>query len=187
MSATSLTLLDRLRRPDQGDAWSRFARLYTPLLLRWAHRQGLHAADAEDLAQAVLLKLVRLLPAYESRDGCPFRAWLFTVCRNECRDFRTRRATCPLPGANGLAELAAPPPADDPEEQEYRRFLIHRALELVRTDFSPATWTAFSRFVLDGVPAPEVARVLGTTPNAVYLARNRVLTRLREELAGLLD
>jgi RNA polymerase sigma-70 factor (ECF subfamily) len=44
----------------------------------------------------------------------------------------------------------------------------------------------FARFVLDGLPADEVAAELGTTPNAVYIAKSRVLARLREEAGGLL-
>jgi RNA polymerase sigma-70 factor (ECF subfamily) len=65
--------------------------------------------------------------------------------------------------------------------------LVHRALELVRSDFTPETWDAFKGFMLDGRPAQDVARELGVTPNAVYLARNRVLTRVRQELDGLID
>ena len=57
----------------------------------------------------------------------------------------------------------------------------------MRPDFAPATWAAFTRFALDGIPAPEVAGELGVSANAVYLARNRVVTRVRDELAGLLD
>ena len=187
MPTTSLTLLDRLKRPGQPDAWDRFVRLYAPLLLHWSRLQGFHDTDAEDLTQTVLVKLIRLLPGYERRDGQNFRGWLFTICRNECRDFRTRRGTRALPGADGLLTVTAAPRTNAPEEAEYHRMLVHRALELVRPDFTPATWTAFTRFAIDGRSAPEVARELEITPNAVYLARNRVLTRVREELAGLLD
>ena len=55
---------------------------------------------------------------------------------------------------------------------------LRRALEVVRADFSPAVWAAFTRFALDGVPADRVADELRVTANAVYLARNRVLTRV---------
>ncbi|QJX00766.1 RNA polymerase sigma factor [Frigoriglobus tundricola] len=187
MSTTSLTLLDRLRHPSQPDAWDRFVRLYTPLLLRWAALQGFQDADAEDLAQTVLVKLVRVLPTYEKRDGQTFRGWLFTICRNECRDFRAVRATRPLPTADGLATVAERQPITEVTEAEYRRRLVQRALELVRADFTPAVWDAFIRYVIDRRPAAEVARELGTTANAVYLARHRVLTRVRQELAGLID
>jgi len=187
MLTTSLTLLDLLREPGNPDAWDRFARLYAPLLLRWAELQGFQEADAQDLAQTVLIKLIRLLPGYQRHDGQTFRGWLFTICRNECHDYRTRRATRALPAADGLSGVADRSPGDDLDEIEYRRRLVRRALELVRSDFTPATWDAFNRFVLEGRPAADVARELGNTANAVYLARNRVLTRLRAEFAGLLD
>lgn len=186
MATTSLTLLDRLRRPDQPDAWERFARLYAPLLLCWAELQGLHAADAEDLAQAVLLKLLRVLPSYDPAGGS-FRGWLFAVCRNECHDFRTRRDTRPLPAAAGLETVAAPTRPDELEEAEYRRRLVRRVLELVRPDFGESTWRAFEGFVMSGRPAAEVAAEVGVSVNAVYCARNRVLTRVRAELAGLFE
>jgi RNA polymerase sigma-70 factor, ECF subfamily len=188
MPETSLTLLDRLRRPDQPDAWNRFARLYAPLLLEWARVQGLQNADAEDLVQTVLVKLIRTLPVYETRAGQTFRGWLFTVCRNECHNFRTRRATRPVPGTDdNLSTVPVPPPSHDPDEVEYRRALFRRALTVVRADFTAAVWAAFARFALDGVPADRVAAELGVTANAVYLARNRVLTRVRAELSGFLD
>lgn len=187
MTATPLSLLERLRGPEEPAAWDRFVRLYAPLLLRWGELQGFQEADARDLAQAVLLKLVRLLPTYRRSDGQSFRGWLFTLCRNEGRDYRTRKATRPLPPAAGLETVAEEPPGPDLEEAEYRRLLLRRALDVVRPDFGASTWNAFTRFVLQGQPAPEVAAALGLTPNAVYLARNRVLTRLRAELAGLLD
>jgi RNA polymerase sigma-70 factor (ECF subfamily) len=187
MPTTSLTLLDRLRQPDHPDAWDRFVRLYAPLLLRWAELQGVRGPDAEDLAQAVLLKLIRLLPNYQRQDGQSFRGWLFTICRNECRDFHTRRATRPLPGDDGLSTVPAPPRGDDLGEAEYRRRLVRRVLELVRSDFGEPTWAAFDAFVLNGRPAADVARELNMSVNAVYLTRNRILTRVRSELAGLLD
>ncbi len=187
MATTSLTLLDRLSRPDQPDAWDQFVRLYAPVLLRWAVSQGFRSEDAEDLTQTVLVKLIRLLPKYERRENQSFRGWLFTICRNECRDFQTRRATRALPSAEGLFAVADKSLADDLDEAEYRRQLVRRTLELVRPDFTTATWDAFSQFVLHGRRAADVAQALGTTANAVYLARNRVLTRVRKELAGLLD
>ncbi len=190
MPDTSLTLLDRLRpagQPGRPDAWDRFARLYAPLLLEWAANQGFQPADAEDLAQLVLVKLIRLLPGYERRAGESFRGWLFTVCRNECHNFRARRATRPLPGDDCLNTVPASRPSSEPDEAAYRDGLVRQAMEVVRGDFSPATWAAFTRFVLDGAPATEVAAELGITANAVYLARNRVLTRVRAEVAGMLD
>ncbi len=187
MLTTSPTLLARLREPGQHDAWERFVRLYTPLLLEWSKRQQFQDADAADLTQEVLVKLIHLLPGYERRPGDSFRGWLCRVTTNQCRDFRRRKATRPLPADQGLsADLGERSPPDF-EEVEYRRALVGRGLELIRPDFNDATWAAFEAVMVHGRPVPEVADELGLTSNAVYLARHRVLTRLREELDGFLD
>jgi len=65
MISTPVTLLERLRNPNQAEAWSQFVRLYAPLILRFVELQGFRDADAEDAAQDVLLKLVRLMPTYQ--------------------------------------------------------------------------------------------------------------------------
>ena len=51
----------------------------------------------------------------------------------------------------------------------------------------PVAWRAFQRVALDGESATEVARELGVSVNAVFIAKSRVLARLREEVAGLVD
>jgi RNA polymerase sigma-70 factor (ECF subfamily) len=91
-----------------------------------------------------------------------------------------------LPAPDGLSGVDDPP-ASDLEEAEYRRRLVARGLELVRPDFSDATWAAFTGVVVEGRPVAEVAAGLGVSANVVYLARHRVLARLRRELDGLLD
>jgi RNA polymerase sigma-70 factor (ECF subfamily) len=187
MLTTSPTLLNRLRQANQPEAWARFVRLYTPLLLLWARQQGFQEADAEDLVQEVLVKLVRELPAYQRGEGQSFRGWLFRVSVNQCRDFRRRRATRALPGPDGLGEVCDAAPVSELEEAEYRRLLVRRALDVVRPDFNESTWTAFQAVMVEGRPVAAVAAELNLSPNAVYLARHRVLKRLHEELAGLLE
>ncbi|OWK36409.1 RNA polymerase sigma factor [Fimbriiglobus ruber] len=187
MLTTSPTLLDRLRLPNQPEAWARFVHLYTPLMLTWAQRQGLQEADAADLAQDVLIKLVRLLPTYEKGNGQSFRGWLNRVTANQCRDFRRRRATRALPTADGLSGADDESPVAELEEVEYRQAIVRRGLELIRPDFSEKTWKAFTGLMLDGRTAAEVATQLGMTENAVYMARHKVLTRLREEIGGLIE
>ena len=48
---TPASLLERLRRPAEQQAWARFVDLYTPLLYYWARRTGCPEADAADLTQ----------------------------------------------------------------------------------------------------------------------------------------
>jgi RNA polymerase sigma-70 factor (ECF subfamily) len=183
---TSLTLLEQVRTPGRADAWNRFVQLYTPLLRGWAKRNGFQDADAADLAQEVLVKLIAELPKYRKGDGQSFRGWLYRVTANQCRDFRRRVATRALPGANGLSNV--PDAAlSEFEEGEYRRAVVNRALALIRGEFGAQTWTAFAGLMIEHRPAEDVARGLGVSENAVYLARHRVLTRLRREIDGLLE
>jgi RNA polymerase sigma-70 factor (ECF subfamily) len=133
--------------------------------------------------QDVFAALVRALPAFRYQPGGRFRGWLWTVTRNARRAARRRAAAAP--GAVP-AELPDPDPGgpEEVEEAEYRTHLIGRALQLMQSDFQPATWRACWEHVVDDRPAAEVAARLGV---AVYVAKSRVLRRLRQELAGLLD
>ena len=72
-------------------------------------------------------------------------------------------------------------------DEEHDRHVTKRLLALIRLEFQPATWRAFERQVQDGQPASEVAQELSLSVNAVLLAKSRVLKRLRENAAGLVD
>jgi RNA polymerase sigma-70 factor (ECF subfamily) len=183
--ATSLTLLERLRTPDRADAWERFVRLYTPVLHAWARKQGFQTADAADLAQEVLVKLVAELPRYARGAGQSFRGWLFRVTANVCCDFRRRRATRPLPAAAGLSGVAEEPVEFG--EAEYRKALVDRGLVAIRGLFEPATWAAFEGLMVHARKAADVAAELGLSRNAVYIAQSRVLARLRQVIGEFLD
>ncbi len=187
MTDTPATLLDRLRRPGDPAAWDQFVHLYTPLLYRWAQQLGLGPAEAADLVQDVFVTLLKALPEFRYDRRRSFRAWLCTLVRNRYRDARRKHA--PVPAGSGLDGLAGPAadPALEVDETEYRHYLADRALQLAKRDFAPETWRAFWGVVVDGRPAGEVATELGITVNAVYLARGRVLRRLREALEGLMD
>ena len=187
MDTTSLTLLDSLKRGPAAPEWARFVTLYEPLLKRWALSQKFPPQDSDDLVQDVLLKLFTALPDYERAGGGSFRSWLFRLTVNAGHDFRRRVATRRLPAPDGLSGVADESPLAAMEEAEYLRELSRQALELIRPEFGEATMAAFRRTKVDGLPAAEAAFELGMTPGAVYNAVNRVMTRLREVLAGLID
>lgn len=187
MDHTSPTLLAKLAGPERADAWPRFVHLYAPLLARWAERLGVRPADRPDLIQEVFLTLLHALPRFGYDRGDNFRAWLHTVFVNKWRDLGRKRVPTPL-GVGGSSF-----PAGEVEdhtvavdEEEYRAVLADRAARLIRADFNAATWSAFWATAVEDRPAADVAAELGLSVNAVYLARARVLQRLRRELDGLL-
>lgn len=193
MTTTSASLLERLRDGQDSAAWSRVLDLYGPLIRGWSARLGVRGADADDLVQEVLAVVVRRFPEFvhPERPGA-FRGWLRAIAVNCARDFwRSKRYTPTAPGGTDfggyLARLEAP---DDPLAREWDRehdlHVTRKLLERLGSEFEPKTWELFRHFVLDGESAEAVAAEQGTTTNAVYIAKSRVLARLREEAAGLI-
>jgi RNA polymerase sigma-70 factor (ECF subfamily) len=187
MFTTPASLLERLRQPGEREAWARFVELYTPLFFAWARRLGLSLHDAADLVQDLFVVLVNQLPQFHYEPSKSFRAWLKTILVNRWRNWQRRHQRC-APAEQGLLEdLPARDDLPELEEAEHRRHVLGRMLALLQGELEPATWQAFRAYVLDDRAARDVAAELGISVNAVYLARSRVLRRLREELAGLLD
>jgi len=188
MTITSASLLERLRQTNDAKSWDQFVLLYTPLIYSWGRGVGLQDQDAADLVQEVLLTLFQTLPKFTYDPQKGFRRWLRTVTLNKWRNGLKRRDQQPLAGhAAALASAVAPDDLDAFWETEYRQHLVGRALRLMQADFQPTTWKACWEHVVVGRPAPEVAAELGLSTGAVYAAKVRILKRLRQELAGLLD
>ena len=185
MNTTPVSLLERLRQPDNQTAWARFVELYTPLLCYWGRGVGLKEPDVADLIQDVFYILIRKLPEFSYDPKRTFRGWLRTLLINHFRTGLRRRVEQPF--AEGAAD-----PVDSAEhetfiEKEYRDYLIARSLQVMKTDFQPTTWQACWEHVACGRPVGDVASELGISEKAVYLAKARVLQRLRQELEGLWD
>lgn len=191
MHSTSLSLLVRLRQrdaSDASDAWTRFAQLYTPLLFYWAKRLGFSSSAADDLVQELLIHLWSKLSQFEHRGVGSFRNWLRTVATNKAREHLRKKTLAAGDGETGKFTQLADDGADDPFwETEYRQHLVSRALELMQSEFAPATWQACWQRVVEDRAAAEVAKSLGISEAAVYVYTGRVLRRLREVLIDLLD
>ncbi|MBX9583410.1 MAG: sigma-70 family RNA polymerase sigma factor [Gemmataceae bacterium] len=185
---TSLSLLDRLRGPDPGP-WSRLHDLYAPLLRAWLAGRGLQPADVDDLCQNALAVVVRRVGEFR-HNGRPgaFRTWLRGVAGNVLRDHLRAAGRRPDRGASFLAEVEdAGSPLSRWWDAEHDRHVLRGLMNLVRLEFARETWAAFTRTALDGRPTAEVAAELGLTPNAVHVARSRVLARLRQEAEGMVE
>ena len=113
---------------------------------------------------------------------------MFTIVRNQLRKFlagpqRLVQGTGDTAVQNLLDEL--PTREDEQEavwEEEFERRLFTCAAEQIRGDFREATWQAFWQTGVEGKAAKDVAARLGLTVAAVYLAKSRVMTRLKEQI-----
>jgi RNA polymerase sigma-70 factor (ECF subfamily) len=193
VTPTSISLLDRLKVAQSDDSdWNRFEALYRPLIRRWIGRIPGLGHEVDDVAQEVLLVLIREIPRFDRRREGSFRAWLRQVTANRVRVYRRQRhrqiGARADPTEGFLDQMADSNSLLARQfDQEHDKHVCDALLSAVRSDFTPATWDAFQRFAVDGRPAADVARELGLSVNAVVKAKSRVLNRLRQEAAGLLD
>jgi RNA polymerase sigma factor (sigma-70 family) len=183
---TRPSLLLRLRDWQDQQAWARFVEVYAPLIYGYLRKRGLQDADAADLTQGCLRQVAVHVGSLEYeplRDS--FRGWLFTIVRNKLRDFldQTHRLYQGSgdSGVQRLLENTTAAEADEAGEweREYQASLFAWAAEQVRPQVQESTWQAFWQTAVDGKSAKEVAQGLGMTTAAVYLARSRIMARLR--------
>jgi RNA polymerase sigma-70 factor (ECF subfamily) len=183
--ATRPSLLVRIRDAGDGPAWSRFVEIYAPLIYRYARRQGLQDADAADLTQDVLAAVSHGIRRLEYDPGRgSFRGWLFTVTRNKLRTWWQRRNRQEQAGGDteALQLLQEQPAIEDASawESEYRQRLFSWAAAQVRGTVEKSTWQAFWQTAVEGKKAGQASDALGMSVAAVYMARSRVLARLKE-------
>lgn len=185
MLTTRSSLLIRLRNSGDSQAWNQFVRLYTPLIHYWVSQLGVDRDQVQDLVQDVFIALLKQADRLVDNPPQKFRAWLRTLTLNKTRDWLRSRNRVTVTALLENLEIAQQDPRALLTETEYRIFLTHAALKMMRECFSETTWRAVWEHVACKRSAAEVARELGISENAVYLARGRVLKRLREELDGL--
>lgn len=187
------SLLVRVKDPADSAAWEQFAQIYRPVVYRLARGRGLQDADAQDLAQKVLMSVAAAIPNWKrASPKARFHHWLRHVAKNEVLKTLSRQpkdrasggttATKLLRGhIRGSCEL------DDLVDLEYRRQLIRRAAEIVRERADESTWLAFSLTMVDGCSNAEAAKRIGRNEGTVYAARSRIVRRMRNEIRKMED
>ena len=188
MATTSPSLLDQMRNGASASVWNRFVQLYTPLLFYWVKRMGFDRTNAADVVQEVLMLLLVRIPDFEYEKDKSFRSWLRTVTLNKCRD-QLRRDK--VRAHHETLRAIETPDADTNDslftDVEYRSAVARRALQLLKPQFGEQTWQAAWDSTVLNRPAKDISEQLGITVNAVYLAKGRVMKKLREQLEGLWD
>ena len=189
---TRHSLVLRLRNLEDEAAWGEFVAIYEPLIYALARRKGLQDADARDLCQEVFRAVAG---AIERWDPDPakgrFRAWLFRIARNLLVNFfADQRRQARGSGSTSVQDLLEARPAEDAQTQaefaaEFKRQAFRWAAQQVQHEFADATWQAFWKTGVENRPVAAVAQELGVSTGAVYIARSRVLARLRQCVEGL--
>lgn len=186
VTATSTSLLLALKDRENDGVWTTFCERYQPLVLSFARKLGLNEHEAEDAAQETLMAFAKAYEqgAYDPEKG-RLRQWLLGIASNKIRDIQRRRGREYVPDVpadeTGLLDgLPDDRTLSELWEAEWERSILAACMEIVRRQVEPGTMQAFELFVLQEKPAEEVAQQLGTTANAVFKAKRRVLSRMRE-------
>jgi RNA polymerase sigma-70 factor (ECF subfamily) len=190
--STHVSLLVRLRDPNDRAAWGQFVELYGSLVYGFVRQRGLQDADAADLTQEVFQAVAQVAGRweYDPKQG-RFRGWLYAITRNRLARFLQRRSTQPQGSGDTSANQRlneAPdtgPEVDATWEEEYRKQAFRLACERVRPVVTATTWDAFWRTAVEGQEAAAVAAALGLSVGAVYVAKSRVLARLADEIRDM--
>ena len=183
---TRASLIHRLPNAADVVAWDEFVAIYGPLVYRLARRKGLQQSDADDLVQEVLSAVAQSVHSWlQKTDRGKFRAWLFRIARNKTINFLTRRKHRPV-GTGGdigqqiIEEATTPDDLSAEFEREYRQELFRSASRHIRPVVSEQTWEAFRLTAIDGCSVTDAANTLKTTAGCIYVARSRVMARLRD-------
>lgn len=187
--STRASLLVRIKDPSDREGWQEFVAVYAPLIHRYLRRQALQDADAADVTQEILQSVARSPIDYDVERG-RFRSWLLVVTRRAlCRYREAPRSL--LQGAGGTAMYyLLQSRQDDAEdtarwEQDWQQWILQSAAQRIQPEFQPATWQAFWRTAIAGESPHQVANDLNLSLGAVYIAKCRVLARLRREIERL--
>jgi RNA polymerase sigma-70 factor (ECF subfamily) len=185
---TRYSLIARLESFQDDEAWREFLALYRPVVYRIARRRGLQHADAEDLTQRVFTAVGRAIGDFDpdlSRGR--FRSWLARIAQNATINMLTRRPFDAATGGTSVFEILDKQIGrgqcpQDIMQLELRRGLFRWAAERIRGDFLETTWRAFWLTMVEGQDIGKTAATLGISVGSVYVARSRIIRRLKNEI-----
>ncbi len=193
MLDTPVSLLERLKTRGKADDWESLVGIYTPLIRSWFKRDAGLRDDADDLTQETLGVVVQKLPEFVRQRSGSFRRWLRLITVNLVKRYWHERRSRERAITSGVEEsllMQLEDPSSDLTRQwelEHDKHVVDGLLAMIEPEFTKRTWRAFKRYCIDRVAPAKVAAQLGVSTNVVFLAKSRVLKRLREIGRGLLD
>lgn len=184
---TSHSLIARVKDLGDSASWVEFLGIYQPVVHRMAQRRKLQDADAHDVMQQVFLSIARSIDGWEPGDGQPpFRAWLTTIARNAITKALARRPRDRATGTASVADILENQPEAEATASEIlaetRREIIRWSTEQIRSEFSEEIWQLFQQTAIEGVSIADVAQSSGRSAGSIYVARFRVIARLKEKI-----
>jgi len=192
-STTDVSLLLRLKQdPSDQAAWEQFVDRYGAKIYAWCRDWHLQEADARDVTQTVLAKLVVQLRRFDYDSSQSFRGWLRTLAMNAYRDWRADRERVLGGVGTGAPDVAEQLATAEAREDLVRRLeeafnleLLEEAERRLRHRVAPHTWEAYRLTAIEGLSGADAAALLRVKVASVFVSKSHVLRSLRDEIQAL--
>lgn len=187
-NVTRISLILRVRDTHDADAWEEFVQIYEPMIKNIAARLGLASEDRDDACQTVLLNLTNSIDQWQTdAKQASFRRWLYRVAKNTILNYLKSKPhlwahhhrTGHEPLIEGIEQL------DANYEIEFLRQTLFYLAEKIKPDFEPTNWSAFWLTYSQQMSVTKAASTLGISKSRVYVARSRIIKRLKLEALRL--
>lgn len=183
---TRLTLLERIKNPDDRLHWDYFLQVYGAFIKNIARRRGLDEQRSEDLYIDILCEISRKIGDYTPAKG-RFRSWLKTMVTRRCIGIYRKDKRFPKLMGDQLKreeETQRDSPEDrskDPQinmeavwDREEAEAVLKIARGIAKASVTAHNWQIFECRVLRDWPVARVCETLGVTPNVVNVAKAKV-------------
>jgi RNA polymerase sigma factor (sigma-70 family) len=189
---TRLTLLAKLKKTENHEAWLEFENIYRGFILSLILRMGINADDAEDISQAVLTKVWQKIEDFEyNQNKGKFHNWLAAMTRNTVKDFfRTKKNF--ITGRDSVEyqeqyvaiEEQVLPDIENLAREEWVLHITNLAWDNIKDDIYETKRVVF-KLVSQEVPNKEIASLLGISEASVRVYKAEVFEKMRTEITRL--
>ncbi len=184
---TRSSLIARLPDVCDHEAWRDFVEIYEPFIYRQARSCGLQDADAREVVQDVLVAVSKVSAGFEcDSDRGRFRTWLYAIGRNVCLQHLGKLRRRAVQQIDRIDVVVDSEPSAALRQALRKRVFLYVAAQ-VRGEFQTKTWQAFWQTAVENQPVALAAKSLSMSVGSVYIARSRVMARMRVRVQELTE
>jgi RNA polymerase sigma-70 factor (ECF subfamily) len=133
----------------------------------------------------VFLEIHQKIRTFKRIGEGSFRLWLKTIIQTKISEYNKKK----FPSLISYIELDREVGVSFGRDwdERYVSEVFSKACKYISAEFESNSWTAFVKTHFEGADPDIIAKELGITTNAIYIARYRILKRLKEYVEELIN
>lgn len=189
---TRVTLLAKLKKTENHEAWLEFESIYRGFIISLILRMGINSDDAEDICQAVLTKIWQKIDDFEyNQNKGKFHNWLAAMTRNTVKDFfRTKKNF--ITGRDSVEyqeqyvaiEQQVLPDIENLAREEWVLHITNLAWDNIKDEIYETKRDVF-KMVSQEIPTKEISKKLKISEASVRVYKAEVFEKMRAEITRL--